>query len=215
MTYSEDPLSVLERAGMLQGGHFSLGELHTSSVIVRDKLFADTMASSSLCIDIAQHFRDEHIDIVAGPAPRATNLIQFTAKSMFIVQDQKRPVRGVYGLKNGKEPATYRFPDTFLPMLMKARVLVVVDFMKSGDTARAFIQSVRQAGGIVVGAACICQRIKITHEDLGVARFLSLVHKEDETWPADDCPLCRKKEIPLQPSPNEDNGYSTGLHARV
>lgn len=201
--HSESPAAVLARAGMISDGHFSLGDLHTSSVIVRDRLFADSIASSLLCIDIAQHFREEHIDAVAGPAPRASNLVQFTGKAMYICQDQKRPVYSVYGLKTGTEPATYRFPETLLPYLNNKRVLVVVDFMKSGDTVKAFIQSVRDVGGIVVGAASICQRKKMTAEDLGVPRFISLVTKANETWPADDCPLCRKGLIPLVRSPNE------------
>lgn len=205
MPYSEAPLAVLERAGMLLEGHFSIGEAHTSSVIVRDRLFADPMAASSLCIDIAQAYKDEPVDVVAGPAPRATNLIQFTAKALYICQDQKRQVRAAYGLKTKREPTEYRFSETMQSLLGKKRVLVVVDFMKSGDTARAFIKSVRNAGGTVVGVACICQRKALRAEDLGVPRYLALVHKEDETWPAKRCRLCRarKNRIPLQPSPTE------------
>ncbi len=204
MPYSETPPAVLERAGMVQDGHFALGNLHTSSVIVRDLLFADSMAASTLCIDIAQHFRDEHIDVVAGPAPRATNLMQFTAKSMYICQDQKRPVRCVYGLKASKEPIAFRFPDTFLPLLKGKRVLVVVDFMKSGDTVRSFIKATRAAGGFVVGVACVCQRVAITSKDLDIPRLFSLVSKANETWEASHCPICREGRIPLAPSPNQD-----------
>lgn len=203
MPRSESPTALLHRAGMLSDGHFSLGDLHTSSVIVRDRLFADSMASSLLCIDIAQYFQDEHVDAVAGPAPRASNLVQFTGKAMYICQDQKRPVYSVYGLKTDHGPAAYRFPETLLPFLQKKRVLVVVDFMKSGDTVRAFIRSVREAGGIVVGAASICQRKALSAEDLGVPRFISLVHKVDETWPVATCPLCIKGILPVIRSPNE------------
>jgi len=203
MSYSESPTDLLQRAGMISDGHFSLGDLHTSSVIVRDQLFANSMTSSLLCIDIAQYFQYEHVDTVAGPAPRASNLVQFAAKAMYICQDQKRPVYSVHGLKVGEEPSEYHFSEAFLPYLQKKRVLVVVDFMKSGDTMRGFIQAVRDAGGVVVGAASICQRKKTTAEDIGVPRFLSLVHKLDETWPVNDCPLCKKGILPLQRSPNE------------
>ncbi len=203
MPYSESPFSVLTRAGMISDGHYSLGDLHTSSVIVRDRLFADSTASSLLCIDIAQFFRDEHVDVVAGPAPRASNLVQFTSRSMQICQDQKRKVHSAYGLKAEDRKNAFYFPETFLPYFENKRVLVVVDFVKSGDTTRAFIKAVRDAGGYVVGAASICQRRVMTAEDLGVPRFFSLVTKEDETWPIADCPLCKQGLLPLLRSPNE------------
>jgi orotate phosphoribosyltransferase len=75
------------------------------------------------------------------------------------------------------------------------RVLVVEDVVTTGGSVREVVEIVKAAGGDVVGIGSIVDRTggKI---DFGVP-FKAVISMEVESWPAEDCPICRENTLPL------------------
>lgn len=71
-------------------------------------------------------------------------------------------------------------------------VVVIEDILNSGKSSRETIEAVRQAGGRVVALAAIYNRGGVTKEELTVPRFVHLVDRKLNRWPAHECPLCAK-----------------------
>ena len=67
------------------------------------------------------------------------------------------------------------------------RVLVVDAVVNTGYSLRGAVEVVRDAGGDVVGAACVVNRGSAP--DVG-APLTTLLDYFLESWPAEACPLC-------------------------
>jgi orotate phosphoribosyltransferase len=70
-------------------------------------------------------------------------------------------------------------------------VLDVDDVVNTGFSIGGVIAAVRASGGAVDAAACVCNRGALTAEDLGVKRLIALADIRLESWPREECPLCR------------------------
>jgi orotate phosphoribosyltransferase len=78
------------------------------------------------------------------------------------------------------------------------RVLVVDDIVNTGLSLRQTGEAVRQAGGQVVGAACLVNRGNIDAAGLGVCRFGYLLEYKIPAWSASECKLCQAG-VPINP----------------
>jgi orotate phosphoribosyltransferase len=183
-------LDLLERSGAVcRGGHFVYQSgRHGPDYVNKDAIYLRPATVSRLCGELADRFEADRPGVVAGPAIGGVILAQWTT---FHLDDFRGeyPVRAVYA-----EPAPgggFEFRRGYGSVVAGAAVLLVEDVLTTGESARAVVRAVVAAGGRPIGLACLCNRGGVTAADLGVPDLFGLVELPLESYPADDCPLCR------------------------
>ena len=80
-------------------------------------------------------------------------------------------------------------------LVMGKRCLIVEDVINSGLTVVKTRDAVLEAGGEVIGVACLCNRSggKVTAGTLCVSELFSLLDMDMQMFPEDDCPICKEK----------------------
>ena len=141
-------------------------------------------------------------EVVCGPAVGGLIAAQWTAAHLgaLAVFAEHRPSQpgGSHALR---PPFVLR--RGFDRIVAGRRVLVVDDIVNTGHSVLQTVRAVRDAGGVVVGAACFCTRGNASARDIGIEPFLSLTEIVIPAWPAAACPLCREG-VPVNP------GYAHG-----
>ena len=178
-------LEILTEAGVLMEGHFLLTSgRHSNKYLQCAKIFRNTKYSEELCGVLAQHFAKDDVELVIGPAMGAVQMAYEVSRSLgtenfFTERDEngKMALRRGFSINKGQ------------------RVLVVEDVVTTGGSVREVIDLVKEAGGVVVGVGSIVDRTggKI---DFGVP-FRAVISIDVESWPADECPLCREGKMDL------------------
>lgn len=169
---------ILERLGVLQKGHFVLTSgKHSDRYMQCAKLFEHPKESEDLCRDLAASFKDESIDLVAGPALGGIIICYETARAL-----------GVRNIFAERENGAMTFRRGF-HVEQGQRVLVVEDVVTTGGSVKEVIELIKSAGGIVVGVGSVVDRSG-GKADFGVP-FHALMSAEFDTWEADACPLCK------------------------
>lgn len=179
MLTKEQIIDILKEAGAFLEGHFLLTSgRHSDKYVQCAKVFLDAKYSEPICKEIADHFRDDHVDIVIGPAMGAVQLAyevgrQLGCRNFFTErEDGKMTLRRGFSVEPGE------------------RVLVVEDVVTTGGSAKEVIEIVKAAGGIVVGVGSVIDRTGGTM-DFGVP-FRPALSMEVVSWAADECPLCKQ-----------------------
>lgn len=75
-------------------------------------------------------------------------------------------------------------------------IFIVEDVLTTGNSVKKVVEAVEKLGGNIVGVGALCNRGNVTAEFLGVPVLKALMDVSLETFPGDDCPLC-KKQIPI------------------
>jgi len=132
---------------------------------------------------IADHFRKQKIQLVAGPTTGGIILAFEVARQL--------GVRGVFAEKEGEKERAFRRGFTVNP---GEHVLVVDDILTTGGSIREVMAAVAGLRGIVVGIGVLVDRSEQKIE-FGVPLF-SCLRSETITYPPQECPLCAAK-IPL------------------
>ena len=217
------------------------GWYHGREYVNKDAIYPHTKLVRLLCKDIAEHFKDEQVDVVVGPTVGAVSLSQWTANFLTLfapapevlavcadeedVSEQKQESMGTVGFRelsaNGavkieSEPdhlgdfgssvkitfstkvGTRRVIKRGYAKLVKGkRCLIVEDVINSGLTVIKTRDAVLQAGGEVIGVACLCNRSggKVTAETLMVPELLSLLDLDMQMYPEDECPICKERGL--------------------
>jgi orotate phosphoribosyltransferase len=70
-------------------------------------------------------------------------------------------------------------------------VLVVDDVINTGFSIRGIIDAARGDGGTVDVAASVCNRGELTPAQVHVEKLVNLTDITLDSWPREDCPLCR------------------------
>ncbi len=165
--------------------------MHGSAYVNKDAVYPSTIRTAKLCQVIADHFRDEDIDVVAGPAVGGVILAQWIANSLST--DQKE-VLAVFAEEKGKRRIFKRGYDKLVP---GKKVLVVEDVPTTGGSARKVVEAVRRLNGKVIGVGVLCNRGQITPEDVGgVPVLFALTNVQMDAFSEDKCPLC-KEGVPI------------------
>ncbi|MPM58961.1 Orotate phosphoribosyltransferase [bioreactor metagenome] len=179
MLTKEQIIDILKEAGAFLEGHFLLTSgRHSDKYVQCAKVFLDAKYSEPICKEIADHFRDDNVDIVIGPAMGAVQLAyevgrQLGCRNFFTErEDGKMTLRRGFAVEPGEH------------------VLVVEDVVTTGGSAKEVIEIVKAAGGIVVGVGSVIDRTGGTM-DFGVP-FRPALSMEVISWAADECPLCRQ-----------------------
>ena len=184
MITNERVLEVLKEAGVLLEGHFLLTSgRHSNKYLQCARIFRKTRFSEELCKALAEHFADEKIDVVIGPAMGAVQMAYEVSRHIgcenFFAEreDGKMTLRRGFVIDPGM------------------RLLIVEDVVTTGGSVKEVIEIVKAQGGVVVGVGSIVDRTggKI---DFGVP-YKAVISMKVESWKADACPICKENKMPL------------------
>jgi orotate phosphoribosyltransferase len=181
---TENAKEIFEQAGALLRGHFLLTSgLHSPLYWEKFKVLQSPPHTEQLCRMIADHFRDQKINVVAAPTTGGIILAFETAKQL--------GVRGIFAEKTGEKERAFKRGFNIKP---GERVLVVDDIMTTGGSIRQTMDAVEKLGGNIIGVGVMVDRSE-QKLDFGVPLY-SCLRAEAVTYPPEDCPLC-KERIPL------------------
>ena len=190
----------MQKVGAFRSGHFVFTHgRHSDSYVNKDALYPYTHDTSRLCKAMAERFGKHEIDTVVGPAIGAAILSQWVAYHLTEIRGTE--VYGAYADKDGQ--GGFVLKRGYDAIVRGKRVLVVEDLTTTGGSIKKVVETVRGAGGEVVGAIAIVNRGSVTQKEVGnPAEFQALVTLDLESWDAAECELC-KKGIPV----NTDIGH--------
>jgi orotate phosphoribosyltransferase len=176
--------ALLKATGAVLEGHFRLASgRHSGTYIEKFRIMENPDATTALCSLIAEHFRDAGATAVVGPAMGGVILAYETAKQLGI--------RDVFAEKDGEGRLIFDRGFAFTP---GQPVLVVDDVLTTGGSVRQVLSLVGETGAKIVGVGMLIDRTNGA-VDFGVPFYACHV-MEVESFPPDDCPLCRQS-LPL------------------
>jgi len=180
----ENVEEIFKKSGAILEGHFLLTSgLHSPVYWEKFKVLQFPNYTEQLCQMIANHFRKQKIQVVAGPTTGGIILAFEVARQL--------GVRGIFAEKEGAQERAFRRGFTINPV---ERVLIIDDILTTGDSIRQVMAAVTRQGGIIVGIGVLVDRSEQKIE-FGVPIF-SCHRSVTITYPPQDCPLCAAK-IPL------------------
>ena len=181
---SEELLAMLRQAGAVLEGHFKLTSgRHSGTYLEKFQVLQYPAYTERLCRDIADRFRGEGVELVAGP----------TTGGVILAFEVGRQL-GVRGIFAESVDGGRCFLRGFV-VHPGERVLVVDDVLTTGGSIRQVLSAVEAAGGLPIGVAVLIDRTggKI---DFGVPLFACL-EMAVPSYDASECPLCAEG-LPLK-----------------
>ena len=176
---------IFEKSGAVLKGHFLLTSgLHSPVYWEKFQVLQYPNYTQELCRLIAGHFRDQDIQVVAGPTTGGIILAFETACQL--------GVRGIFAEK--KEGSTERAFKRGFTIAPGERVLLVDDILTTGGSIREVIAALAKTQGKLVGVGVLVDRSEKSL-DFGVP-FFSCLRSAAITYKPEECPLCAAK-IPL------------------
>lgn len=164
-------------------GHFLLTSgLHSPVYWEKFRVLQYPNYTEQLCRLIANHFRKQQVQVVAGPTTGGIILAFEVARQL--------GVRSIFAEKEGGIRA-FRRGFTVSP---GERVLIVDDILTTGGSISEVITAVNECGGIAVGVGVLVDRSE-QPVAFGIPLF-SCLRSAVETYTPQDCPLCAA-QIPL------------------
>jgi len=180
---SDNVLELFKTAGAIKEGHFLLASgLHSPVYWEKFRILQYPDVTGKLCHLIAQHFRGQKIDAVAGPTTGGIILAFETARQL-----------GVRSIFAEKEGGTRVFRRDF-QIAPGECILVVDDILTTGSSLRETISAVDKLGGIVVGIGVLVDRSE-KNLDFNLP-FFSCLRAPTTVYSPQECPLCAA-HIPL------------------
>lgn len=170
---------VLERllldSGAILKGHFLLTSgRHSGTYFEKFRVLERPDVLSTLCAETVAHFRNEHIQLVAGPTTGGIIIAFEVARQLEIPALYVESEGGIKALRRGAA-----IPHG-------ARTLVVDDVLTTGRSVRETIDVVRGAGGVVAGVGVLIDRSEAPL-DFGCALHASY-RVEAVSYPPDSVP---------------------------
>jgi orotate phosphoribosyltransferase len=184
MGLPKDIEEIFKKSGAVLEGHFLLTSGRHSPVYwEKFKVLQFPDYTVQLCGMIAGHFRQQKVQLVAGPTTGGIILAFEVARQL--------GVRGIFAEKTGEKERAFRRGFTVNP---GERVLIVDDILTTGSSISEVMAAVKKLGGEVVGIGVLVDRSE-QKIDFGVPLF-SCLRSETITYSPEDCPLCAKG-VPL------------------
>ena len=174
---------VFQKSGALLKGHFRLASgLHSPVYWEKFRVLQFPNYTEQLCRMIADHFRHQNVQVVAGPTTGGIILAFEVARQL--------GVRGIFAEKEGEE-RSFRRGFTVDP---GERVLIVDDILTTGSSIREVIAAVRKLDGNIIGIGVLVDRSEQA-PDFGFPLF-SCHRSATVTYRPEECPLCAAR-VPL------------------
>ena len=176
-------MGIFKAAGAIKEGHFLLASgLHSSVYWEKFRILQYPHHTEKLCRLIVQHFKNQKIEVVAGPTTGGIILAFETARQL--------GVRSIFAEREG-EIRVFRRNFDITP---GEHVLIVDDILTTGSSIRETMSAVARFGGVIVGIGVLVDRSQ-ERVDFGVP-FFRCLHAPTITYLAKECPLCAA-HIPL------------------
>ena len=180
---SDEVLGIFKTAGAIKEGHFLLASgLHSPVYWEKFRVLQHPHLTEKLCRLIAQHFRGQKIDLVAGPTTGGIILAFETARQL--------ETRCIFAEKEGMA-RIFRRDFEIVP---GAHVLIVDDILTTGNSLKETINAVAKQKGIVIGIGVLVDRSE-ENLDLNLP-FFSCLRAPTKVYSPQECPLCAAN-IPL------------------
>ena len=174
---------IFQKSGALLKGHFLLTSgLHSPVYWEKFRVLQFPNYTEPLCRMIADHFRRQNVQVVAGPTTGGIILAFEVARQL--------GVRGIFAEKEAEE-RSFRRGFTVGP---GERVLIVDDILTTGSSIREVIAAVKKLDGNIIGIGVLVDRSEQA-PDFGFPLF-SCHHSATVTYRPEECPLCAAK-VPL------------------
>lgn len=175
----DERLELFKKSGAFLEGHFLLSSgLHSPQYVEKFRVLEYPKYTEKLCYDIANHFRDDNVELVIGPMTGGILLAHEVAKSLSVKSMFTERVDNVMSLRRG----FYFNKGT--------RILLVEDVVTTGGSIFEVIELIRKLGGDIVGVGYLVDRSggKV---DFGVPQF-PLIKLDIITYKPEECPLCKQ-----------------------
>lgn len=192
-----------ESQAIITGSHivYTSGK-HGEAYVNKDAIYPHTAKVSKLCSFIAEDFENEEIDVVVGPVVGGVALAQWVAHHLSHLQGKE--ILAVCADKDEESFVIKRGQDKFIT---GKRVLIVEDILTTGGSVKKVVETVKILDGEIVGVGALCNRGKITPEQIGEVPVLkALVNVNLEAYDEIDCPYC-KKNVPINTSVGKGAEY--------
>ncbi len=175
---NQQTLETLEKAGVMQSGHFKLTSgKHSDRYMQCARLFETPEYSEAICREIARRFEGE-ADVVIGPALGGVIMAYEVAKALSVRnifaerQDGKMALRRGFRVEKGQ------------------RALIVEDVVTTGGSVKEVKALLEEMGVIIAGVGAVVDRSG-GKADFGV-RFEAAIAVDLAAYEPDACPLCQK-----------------------
>lgn len=195
-------INLLKKVGaILTDDHFVLTSgRHTATYINKDFLYPHVKETAQVAKLFAEKFKNKAIDVVAAPAVGGTILCTWTA--YYLSKLKGKEILSVYTEKDKGTTASASESDQIFrrgydKFIKGKKVLVLEDLTTTGISVRKTVAAVKKAGGKAVAVCVMVNRdSKRVDEKVVGAPFHSLAVIEVESYPGEDCPLC-KRGVPV------------------
>lgn len=187
---SDEILNIFKETGALLEGHFILTSgLHSGTYFQCAKIFQYPWHGERLCKDIADHFKDEDIDVVISPAVGGIVVGQEVARILQVRSIFMERVEGKMTLRRGFE------------VTEGERILVVEDVTTTGGSVKEVIEAVQSLGCNIVAVAAVVDRSggKVQFD----VPYISLFQMEVTNYSQEDCPMCKQGSVAVKPGSRE------------
>jgi len=176
----EDPIiEIFKKSKALLSGHFLLSSgLHSGTYFEKFAVLKKPEYLQLLCKKMANHFKNQNIDVVIGPTTGGMLIAYEVAKNMkkgFLFAESEE---GKRVLKRGFE------------LKPTQKVLIVDDILTTGKSVQEVIDLVNGYGAKIMGIGVLLDRSggKV---DFGYPLF-ALATTAVENYEPENCPLCQK-----------------------
>jgi len=175
---------IFKKSGAILEGHFLLTSgLHSPIYWEKFQVLQFPNYTEQLCNMVSGHFRQERIQVVAGPTTGGIILAFEVARQL--------GVRGIFAEREGTTERVFRRGFSINP---GERVLIVDDILTTGSSIHQTIAAVTKQSGIVIGIGILVNR---SEQELGFgAPLFSCLRSITPTYTLEECPLCAAN-IPL------------------
>ncbi len=198
MLTKEEILRIFETSGAIRHGHFELSSgLHSGTYVQCALVLQYPRFAEKLGQALAALFSDARIDVVVSPALGGVVIGQEVARALPAGKDTlgggvpamfvERDASGTLSLRRGFSLK----PDQ--------HVLVIEDVWTTGGSTLEAIRVVEEAGGRVIAAGALIDRSGGKVEDLFTVEASSLLGLNIDSYPPDECPLCRQGNVAVKP----------------
>lgn len=170
---------LLRETGALLEGHFLLTSgLHSPRYIQCARLLQHPALAERACRALAGKVRAlGEVDVVVGPALGGIIVAHELARALGVRAMFTERDEGRMALRRG------------FTIAAGERAVIAEDVVTTGRSSLEVAEVVAAHGGLGVGVACLVDRR--AKDDLALP-VVSLVKMEIETYPPEECPLCRR-----------------------
>src|SRR3990167_2073754 len=192
---NQEVVEILKKTGaIVSNSHFVyISGKHAKLYVNKDYIFPKIKYISRIAEIIAQKYKTNPIDVVAGPSMGGIILSQWVAYHLGLLKDKE--ILSVYTEKQLDENQI--FTRGYGQFVKGKNVLVVEDIVTTGGSVKKVIKSVENEGGKVIAACSIVNKdpVNINPKFIGVPfDYLTIV--DTEVYKEKDCPLC-KAGVPI------------------